>query len=150
MVYVVKKISFDNMENRDPWYYELVAAFNEKPRAEAYIDSKMKELKAKQRLYLGWDGQEYPQYQIEDVEGQLDAPELNVAIKVIEDKIKTFTAKKNELELQVKDLEKKKNFNPKLKAAYEYKWEQRYQCLYKIGTCEDMLKILKEKNKTEE
>ncbi len=57
-MYLIIKHDFDNMENKDPWFNEIVGYTEDEIGAIKYINEIIKDIKQ----YSGYDGSMYPYY----------------------------------------------------------------------------------------
>ena len=72
-MYLIIKHDFDNMENHDPWFQEIVGYVDDEVSAIKWINETTKDL----RQYKGCDGGIYPYYEKKFIEKLL----WNVAFK---------------------------------------------------------------------
>lgn len=69
-MYVIEKHGFDNMENRNPWYSEIVGVVNidDEEAVKEYTERMTRDAKK----YKGWDKKEYPYYTYKPIAEILD------------------------------------------------------------------------------
>lgn len=63
-MYIIIKHDFDNMENQEPWFQEIVGYVDDEVSAIKWINDTIKDL----RQYKGWDGGMYPYYEKKFIE----------------------------------------------------------------------------------
>lgn len=59
-MYIIQKHGFDNMENRNPWYTDIIGYIDtdDEETAKKYVEGKTENAKK----YKGWDGKMYPYF----------------------------------------------------------------------------------------